>query len=273
MSNSMKRLSAFLSVLALLFILCHADAKPRKNYDVYLLIGQSNMAGRGEMMEADKIPMEGVWLLDAEGNIVPATAPLNRYSTIRKKAGVQKYSLGYSFALEMSKKSRRDILLVVQARGGSGMRAWLQGAERKVFNKEEGDEPRLWGKEQPEYFTEAVRRTKQAMKYGKLKGILWHQGEADAGVQSSAVYVERLCAFVSDLRNCLGVSEKVPFVCGEVCRDYHRSGNINPELNRAAVLIPHAFCVSSEGCPAKSDKVHFSREGCVIMGQRYAECF
>ena len=95
MSNSMKRLSAFLSVLALLFILCHADAKPRKNYDVYLLIGQSNMAGRGEMTEADKIPMEGVWLLDAEGNIVPATAPLNRYSTIRKKAGVQKYSLGY----------------------------------------------------------------------------------------------------------------------------------------------------------------------------------
>lgn len=273
MTDSMKRLFAVLSVLVLICISYQAGARPRKNYDVYLLIGQSNMAGRGEMTDQDRKPLDGVWLLDADGNVVPATAPLNIYSTIRKKAGVQRYSLGYSFAQEMAKKSRRDILLVVQARGGSGMRAWLQGAERKVFNEEEGDDPALWGKEQPGYFAEAVRRTKQAMKYGKLKGILWHQGEADAGVQSSAVYVERLRAFVSDLRNCLGVSEKVPFVCGEVCRDYHRAENINPQLNHAAKLIPNAFCVSSEGCPSKRDKVHFSREGCVIMGQRYSECF
>lgn len=270
----MKKFLICLSVL-ILCASCSAEAKPKakKKYDVYLLIGQSNMAGRGQMLDEDKLPMDGVYLLDAEGNVVPACAPLNLYSTIRKKAGVQKFSLGYSFAQEMAKKSRRKILLVVQARGNTGMRYWLKGAERKIFNESDGDDPKLWGQTMPEYFAEAVRRTKQALEYGELKGILWHQGEADAGTSSAAVYVERLTGFVSDLREHLGVSDKVPFVCGEVCRDFSKASVINQELNRAAKIIPNAYCASSEGCGCNSDKVHFSREGCILMGQRYAEFF
>ena len=43
------------------------DAKSA-DYDIYLLIGQSNMAGRGAFEAADTTQIiEGVWLLDAEG--------------------------------------------------------------------------------------------------------------------------------------------------------------------------------------------------------------
>ncbi len=269
----MKKLSFYLLVLTMLLVSFMTEARSSKEYDVYLLIGQSNMAGRGQMTAEDRQPIEGVYLLDRDGNIVPACAPLNIYSTVRKKPGVQKFSLGYAFAQEMAKKSRRKILLVVQARGGTGIRLWLKDAERVKYDEKHGDEPELWGQEMPQFFSETVRRTKQALRYGRLKGILWHQGEGDSGEKTAALYVDRLCSFVADLRDSIGVTSKVPFVCGEVCREYARAMNINLELNRAAKLIPNAHCVSSEGCPAKSDKVHFSREGCLILGKRYAECF
>ena len=56
------------------------------------------MAGRGEILESDKASIEGVWMLGANDELIPACEPLNLYSTIRKDAGMQGYSLGDSFA-------------------------------------------------------------------------------------------------------------------------------------------------------------------------------
>lgn len=86
----------------------------RPAYDVYLLIGQSNMAGRGEILESDRAPVEGVRMLGANDEIIPACEPLNLYSTIRKDPGMQGYNLGDSFARKLYKRARRPILLVVK---------------------------------------------------------------------------------------------------------------------------------------------------------------
>ena len=65
------------------------NEKP-KEYDLYLLIGQSNMAGRGKMLPSDETALiDGVWLLNADDEPEPAISPLNKYSTIRKELSMQ----------------------------------------------------------------------------------------------------------------------------------------------------------------------------------------
>ena len=74
---------------------------PKKSHHVYLLIGQSNMAGRAPFTkdEAGEIPR--CFLLNAQDRWEPAKNPLNRYSTIRKGLGMQKMNPGYGFAKAM----------------------------------------------------------------------------------------------------------------------------------------------------------------------------
>lgn len=242
-----------------------------QDYDVYLCIGQSNMSGRGILQPEDSHPVEGVFLLDSEGGVVPARGNANIYSTIRKRAQMQGYNLSIPFAARMHARTGRPVLLVVNARGGTWLDQWMKGAPRDTFAKKYGDEPELIGKPIPSFYAEAVRRAREGMRYGPLKGILWHQGEGDAGQQLREVYMEKLSTFVSDLRTDLGVGEEVPFVVGEV---YHfgKHTAINPTLNQVGYFIPNAACASADGCPSNPDHVHFSREGLTLLGQRYADC-
>lgn len=69
--------------------------------DIYLLIGQSNMAGRAAIESADKLPIERFYLADADNGFIPAVHPLNAFSTIRKGMGMQKLNLGDGFARAM----------------------------------------------------------------------------------------------------------------------------------------------------------------------------
>ena len=60
-----------------------------EGYDIYLMIGQSNMAGRGSLEQTDTTQIvEGVWLLDSAGVPVKACAPFNRYSSIRRSVRI-----------------------------------------------------------------------------------------------------------------------------------------------------------------------------------------
>lgn len=252
--SGMKRL-----VILLFFAtICIPGFTKRPAYDVFLLIGQSNMAGRGEMLESDRSPVEGVWILGVNDEVVPACEPLNIYSTIRKDAGMQGFNLGDSFARKLNKRTRRPILLVVNARGGSSLDQWMKGAKQSV------------GDSLPSFYDEAVRRTLTAQKHGRLKGIIWHQGESDSSFDKRAVYLEKLSIFVAELRNDLGVDESVPFVLGEVnyASDH---AVINPILNKVGEVVPNAWCASAAGCGANADCLHFSREGLMLLGENYAD--
>ena len=137
------------------------DSEEQTVYDVYLLIGQSNMAGRGTLLLSDmNEEPENVYLLGAENVPVQATHPFNQYSTIRKSLSMQQMGPGYSFSLKvLEAHPDRKILLVCNARGGTSITEWAKGST---------------------YYSEAVRRTREALKYGELKAILWHQGCADS---------------------------------------------------------------------------------------------
>lgn len=61
---------------------------------IYLLIGQSNMAGRADFTQEDSHAINHAYLLNGEDEWGPAMNPLNRYSTIRKRMGTQKTNPG-----------------------------------------------------------------------------------------------------------------------------------------------------------------------------------
>ena len=128
--------------------------------DIYLCIGQSNMAGRGELGAEYADTLDSVWLLDADGKMEPACNPLNKYSTIRKDIAMQGVGPAWSFAQSMAERTGRRVGLVVNARGGSSIDSWLKGAA-------DG------------YYEQALARTRQALEYGSLKAVIWHQGETD----------------------------------------------------------------------------------------------
>lgn len=191
----MKKVIFFLLALIMFY---PVFAETLKDFDVYLMIGQSNMAGRGPLEAKDTTDViEGVWLLNPDGEPEPAVAPLNKYSTIRKELSLQGYNPGCEFGRIMQKEKGRPILLVVNARGGSHIAEWQPDNSNG-------------------YFKDAVSRTQKAMRYGKLKGILWNQGETDV-LMRTWDYPEKFSLMISALRKELG-SGAIPVVIGQVGR-------------------------------------------------------
>jgi len=221
----------------------------KENLDLYLLIGQSNMAGRAPFSEAEAMVIPRCYLLNENNAWEPAQNPLNRYSTIRKSLGMQKMNPGYMFATTLLEKNpRRSIGLVVNARGGSSITEWEKGSA---------------------FYNEALSRIKIALKRGTLRGILWHQGESDSHDDH---YIDKLQSLVTHLRNDLS-DPTLPFVAGQVF--YHPENKPNTRLinDQIATLperLPFTGFVSSEGLTTL-DFTHFDTESMKDLGQRYAE--
>lgn len=234
--------------IAFFLSLVSCTQSENQDLDVYLLIGQSNMAGRGTMIENDTAIIENVFLLNSEGEPEPAANPLNKYSTIRKKIELQQVGLGYSFSQELVKKTGRKILLVVNARGGSSIDSWIKGANDNYYN-------------------ESVMRAKKAMRYGKLKAILWHQGESNSSDPES--YADK---FVSMALNLRAELDDVPIVIGEIAQWHKNAKLFNPVVNKIPTMLPNCYVVKSEDASPLIDTSdpHFSRDGQILLGQRYA---
>lgn len=237
----------FILVLLLLVNLAGAEDKPSA---IYLLIGQSNMAGRAELKEWDTKRIEGVLLFNDKGEWGPASNPLNRYSTVRKDIKMQRMGPGYGFSLAMRiLKPDETIGLVVNAKGGSSVMEW-----------------------QPDqlFFKEAVKRTRMALESSgaELKGIVWHQGEADAGMED---YLDKLKVVVDTLRKELDAAD-VPFVAGQICETAERPTykGFNERLTGISKAIPNSDYVVA-GDLTVFDGVHFDPESQRLLGLRYAE--
>ena len=236
----MKRLIQTLYLGSLLALAGAAHAGERH---VYLLIGQSNMAGRAPIAESDSGVIAGCLLLNGEDEWEPAKSPMNRHSSIQRNLSMQKLGPAYGFAKAMTKAdSDTTLCLVVNARGNTSIEQWAKGTD---------------------YYKEAVRRARIAQKHGKLMGILWHQGEAN-GKQPEG-YLDKLITLVGDLRKDLGCPD-VPFVVGGI----HNLPAINEQLIKLPDAVARTGFASSEGLKAM-DRWHFDAESVKLLGKRYAE--
>jgi len=209
------------------------------------------MAGRGKVDSASKIIDSAIMTLDSNGVWRYATDPIHFDKSF---AGV---GPGISFAHTMllgEPDSHTRIGLIPCAVGGTSIDRWSAGKQDPVTKAFPYDD--------------AIRRTKVAMQSGVLKGILWHQGEADNSEARAAEYEGKLINLVRNLRSDL--SGDFPFVVGEI--GYFKPGRlINGILNQTPNYIPNSAVVSADGLKDKGDRTHFDTPSARLLGKRYGE--
>ena len=219
-----------------------------KAMELYLLIGQSNMAGRGAVDAESEKTSANILMLDRANNWVIAKDPLH---FDKPYAGV---GPGLSFAQAMLEGQKNiKIGLIPCAWGGSPIKVWSPGA--KYFENFPYDE--------------AIARAKIAMQNGELKGILWHQGESDNDAEKSKIYFEKLKELIANLRRDLNAPH-LPFVAGEIGR-FNKEDYINTIVNKLPEQVEHTAVVSSEGLVDKGDHLHFDSASARELGKRYAK--
>lgn len=232
----------------------HPDGE---DFKLFLLVGQSNMAGRGKVGPKDLVPNPRVWSFNKSEKWVPAIAPLHF-----DKPGIVGVGLGRAFGIAAAEQHPEwNIGLVPCAVGGSPLSSWEPGARYDAL----GVTP----------YDDAIRRAKAAMKNGTLSGILWHQGESDAGKpEQAATYAERLTKMIGQFRSDLDAPD-VPFLIGELGhlpdRPYtDRNNPVCVAHREVAESVPNCAVVSSKGLTPKSDGTHFDAESAKEFGKRYA---
>jgi hypothetical protein len=261
LSHTMKRslLSAFLSLLGFAGLsLAGPDLPPPEKFDLFLLAGQSNMAGRGALDADSAKAHPRVLKWTADNQWAPATEPLHW-----DKAGAGS-GLAKSFAEIVAEKNPSiTVGLIPTACGGSPISTWTPGA----YHEQTKSHP----------YDDCMARAKAAMPSGKLKAILWHQGESDCNPKSSAVYEEKLRELIARFRKDLGMPD-LPVFLGQLGRFPEKPWNesmtaVDQAQQNVAKTVPHVYFISSESLLSKGDNLHFSTEAVREFGKRYAEAY
>jgi hypothetical protein len=225
--------------------------------ELYLLAGQSNMAGRGDVEQLDRTPVPNVFALDSNMIWGAAKEPLHF-----DKSDVIGVGPGFAFGRAMAEANPGvRIGLIPGAVGGSSIRAWRRNEVHQQTNTRPWDD--------------AVSRTFRvlAQQGGGLKGIIWHQGEADSnefGPQYEGALMDLVERFRREFQD-----PDLPFVAAPLA-DYFVAGNpaaadINAATARLPERLPHTAVVSAEGMTPKADNVHLDTASAREIGRRYAE--
>ncbi|WP_162946651.1 sialate O-acetylesterase [Chitinophaga barathri] len=224
---------------------------PAKKFHLYLLAGQSNMAGRGIVAPQDTVGDPRILALNRDGEWEIAKDPVHFDKTA---AGV---GPGLSFAREMIKHDPDIVIgLIPCAAGGSGMDHWLND--------------HFWEQTRSYPWNNAIVRTRLAMKDGVLKGVLWHQGEADTAPEKAAAYSNNLVQLVTKFRQAFHTPD-LPFVAGELPDFNKGSAAVNPTIYDAAKSLSFFTVVSGKGFTPLADGVHIDAASQRMFGKRYAE--
>lgn len=219
-----------------------------------LMIGQSNMAGRGFINEVPMICNERILMLRNAGWQMMAE-PIN-YD--RPNAGI---GLAGSFAaMWCMEYEGEQIGLIPCAEGGSSLDDWA--VDKNLFKN-------------------AVIQAGFAMQDSELIGILWHQGESDSYGGGYQTYYKKLQVIIESLRKELNAFE-VPLIIGGLgdflgkngfglnCTEYEL---VNEQLLKFAREQENSCFVTAEGLTPNPDGIHMDAVSQRRFGVRYYEAF
>ena len=215
----------------------------------FLLIGQSNMAGRGFLPEAVPVDTTHIKIL-RNGRWQSMFRPIN---PDRSFSGV---SLAESFAEAYAKKYNVDVGLICAADGGTSLEQWQVGGL---------------------LYENAVAQAKLALRTSTIVGVLWHQGEADCASELAKTYKERFEVIMNALRKDLDLDD-VPFILGELgsflkdCSYSEHLKNypqVNEQLHEIAKANKLTGVATADGLTANADNVHFNAKSLYEFGLRY----
>lgn len=232
-------------------------SSPGQPTDVFLLAGQSNMAGRGDVAAQDTLAHPRVLMFTADGRWAPAVDPMHFDKPV---AGV---GPGRAFGIALAERDPQIVVgLIPAAVGGSPIETWTPGA----VHEQTGAHP----------WDDALDRTRRALAGGgELRAILWHQGESDSHPERAPRYQARLDSLIARFRETLDDPD-LPFIVGQLGRFDGRPWDARREqVNRAHETlpdrVPHTAFVTSQGLTPKPDSVHFDAASARTLGRRYAD--
>eukprot|EP01047_Picozoa_sp_COSAG01_P058159 COSAG01_NODE_6815_length_3485_cov_1.305875_1_plen_271_part_00 len=203
---------------------------PLAAMSVFILVGQSSMAGRGMLPEFQTLipDIEAFHYLHDTWDV--AREPLHIDPPIRDSGikGKSSYpmgtglGLGYSFARELLASGGVDgpIGLVPCAYGGSPLSRWEK--QPGLIDRWENNALNIVGNggddTDGDLYARMLRRTRQALERPNtiLRGVLFHQGESDTrDIALAESYGERLTQLIANIRHDFAAPE-LPFLIGEL---------------------------------------------------------
>ena len=227
---------------------------PKKNLWVFILAGQSNMAGRGKVEPQDTIPSERIFTVNRNGEIIVAKEPLHFY-----EPSMTGLDCGLSFGKTLISRipDTISVLLIPAAIGGSSISQWLGDMTHRNV----------------QLLSNFRQKAELGMHYGQIKGILWHQGEGDANQNGIPLYKSRLTELIEIFRKIAG-DDHLPVLIGEL-GSYSRNNEnwmkLNEQIRLYALTDSNARIINTSDLGQKGDSVHFDSEAQRKLGQRFAK--
>ena len=218
-----------------------------------LIIGQSNMGGRGFLADAEPLTDPNHRLVLKNGRWQKMFRPVN---PDRKTAAV---CLAESFA-ELYRENHPDaeIGIIPCADGGTSLIQWRPGSL---------------------LLDHALMQLSLAERTSTLVAILWHQGESDCDPESWPLYEDRLTQILHAIRQVPACGD-VPFLMGGLgdflplySEKFANYVHVNDALRRIAEKEPLCGYVPAEGLASNPDHMHFSAPALLEFGRRYYRSF
>jgi type 1 glutamine amidotransferase len=241
--------------------------------DLWVLAGQSNMQGVGDLFDVTP-PNPRVMMLGMDGKWAQAEEPLHwlvdspdpvhsgdsntraARSADEHKTRTKGSGLGLPFAVSLVESTGVPVGLVACAHGGTSMEQW------NPAKKEQGGNT-LYGS--------MLRQV--ALAGGKVKGVLWYQGESDAMGDAWKVYSNVFNNFIGAVRSDLGQPE-LPFYYVQIGRFVNGSDpkgwNVVQDAQRVLVDRVSNTAVVSVIDLELDDGIHVGTQGLKRAGQRLA---
>jgi sialate O-acetylesterase len=241
--------------------------------DLWVLAGQSNMEGVGDLLDITP-PSDMVMLLGMDGKWSKAREPLHwlvdspdpvhsgdpetraaRSADLHKRR-TKGTGLGLPFAVALTEATGVPIGLIACAHGGTSMEQWDP-------TRKSDDGKSLYGS--------MLRQIRLAG--GKVKGVLWYQGESDADPARAEVYQKVFTDFIKTLRADLKQPD-LPFYYVQIGR-WIRAGDPKPwnlvqdTQRRLVDLVPNTAVVAGVDLEL-DDGIHVGTPGLKRIGHRLA---
>lgn len=262
----MRTLVLVLATAALLTACAGEVWQARRPAEIWLLMGQSNMSGRGDLaaLPAALAAADArIWVWGNDGVLALAREPLD--SAIGQRDAVSAdvqagVGPGLAFArARLAGRPHRRLILVPCAKGGSAIAEWAPA---------EGHES---------LFGSCLARAQGPSRHGRLTGILWYQGETDArDPASAAAWSSSFDVFLGGFREALGLKVLPIIVVGladpPVVGPYAGRYPGWPTIQAAQARLhePGLAVVSAAGLPKNADDLHLSTTGQQTLGLRLA---
>ncbi|GAB4852253.1 hypothetical protein Ancab_016445 [Ancistrocladus abbreviatus] len=236
-----------------------------QNKNIFILAGQSNMAGRGGVVNNTRtgvntwdgvVPMEcrpdpAILRLNAELQWVEAEEPLDQDIDVNKTCGI---GPGMAFANRMLQMvpGVGVVGLVPCAIGGTNISQWARGG---------------W------LYRQMVERARAAAQDGgTIQAVLWCQGESDTVSKEDAdKYKGRLEKFFGDLRDDLE-SPMLPIIQVAIASG---EGPYTETVRQAQLGIDllNIRIVDAKGLPLGPDNLHLTTSAQVQLGKMLAQAY